>query len=248
MTTKDPASRVVREPPRPKARRVYKTVTVVEEGGTYGVRLDGKPARTPAGQPLQVSSRALAEAVAHEWDAQEREIDPATMPLTRLVATARDRIAPQRLAVVAGLLGYANSDLLCYRADHPADLKARQQATWQPVLDWLDNSQGIALTPGQGLMPRSQSAAAVEGFRAAIEGLDDDRLTAFQACVSATHSLGLALALVRGRLSAAGVCAAAHLDEVYQMEKWGEDKLALVRLRQIEAEIHAIGEYLRLVV
>ena len=168
------------------------------------------------------------------------------MPLTRLVSTQLDRVTPQREPLIDELMKYAHADLLCYRAAHPADLKARHDAMWQPVLDWLAGSHGVSLTCVHGLMPHSQPPASVSALRAVISALPDAPLTALQATAAITNSLALALALTHGRLSAAEVFAAASLDETYQIEQWGEDTLATDRRRAIATDLNAIGEYLRL--
>jgi chaperone required for assembly of F1-ATPase len=236
-----------RDPPRPKPKRVYKTVSVDEQAGRFRVLLDGKPVQTPLRVLLSTTHRALAEAVGAEWDAQLQSIDPATMPLTRLVSTSLDKVSPERAAMIEQLMNYADEDLLCYRAGFPADLKARQTEVWQPVLDWLEGAFGITLTAAEGIMPHGQTDAAHAGLRRVMAVLDDEHFTALQACASITNSLALSLALTHGHLSAAEIYAAAVLDETYQMEQWGADALALERHRHIEVDLLAIGEYLRLV-
>ena len=162
----------VREPPPPKPKRVYKSVAVGEgAGGAYAVLLDGKPSLTPLRTPLATSSRALADAVAAEWDAQDPHIDPETMPLTRLLATALDRVAPQRDAVIASLLSYVDADSICYRASHPADLRARQNELWQPVVDWVSRQHNIALTSVDGLMPAAQPPQVGSNGGAQVAGI-----------------------------------------------------------------------------
>ncbi len=233
-------------PPKPKTKRVYKAVSVDEKAGDFRVLLDTKPVMTPMRTPLSTKRRALAEAVAAEWDAQTPFIEPETMPLTRLVSTALDRVTPQRDLMIAELMKYAHGDLLCYRAAYPADLKARQEGVWQPVLDWLAGTLGVTLMTVAAIMPHSQTPAAVEALRRAIAALDDEHLTALQATAAITNSLALSLALTHGRISARDAFAAATLDETYQMERWGVDELARQRRQFIEADLLAIGEYLRL--
>lgn len=245
MTEKKPLTMRVREAPPPKPKRVYKTVAVGEDA-PFAILLDGKSALTPLRVPLKASSKALAAAVAAEWDAQEPHVDPETMPLTRLLATAIDRVSTQREAVIDSLLGYVDADSICYRAAHPADLRERQKAVWQPVIDWLARDGDIVLASVDGLMPAAQNPEVAERMRKALAALDDTELTAFQAAASLANSLALAFALVRGRLSAADVFAAAFLDELYQEEKWGEDTEALDRRRRIAGDLTAIGRYLEL--
>lgn len=244
VATPSPA---VREAPRAKTRRVYKTVAVSEHNGAFKILLDTKPVMTPLRAPLATIHRALADAVAAEWDAQNPYIDPETMPLTRLLSTAIDRVVPARAAMIGELMNYAEADLLCYRAEFPASLRERQHAVWQPVLDWLASVHGVALQVHTGLMPRPQAGAAIAALRAKIEALDDSRLTAMQAAAAIVGSLALALALVHGQLTAADTFAAAVLDESFQMERWGSDELALARRRLIERDVRTIGDYLSLI-
>lgn len=247
MDEKQPLTMPVRESAPPKARRVYKAAGVGDgQDARSTVLLDGKPALTPLRVPLASSSRALADAVAAEWEAQDLHVDPETMPLTRLLATEIDRIAAQREAVVAGLLAYVDSDSVCYRAAHPADLRERQRVQWQPVLDWLLRDYDIALVSVEGLMPAAQSPDVAPRMRLVLEGMTDAQLTAFQAAAALANSLALSFALVYRRLSATEVFAAAFLDELYQVEKWGEDDLARDRRRRIAGDFAAIERYLAL--
>ena len=227
-------------------RRVYKTVSVDEDTGAFRVLLDRKPVMTPQRKALSTAHRTLAEAVAAEWDAQTTTIDPEAMPLTRLVSTGLDRVAPQRDVIIGGLLDYAHGDLLCYRAAYPADLAARQEKIWQPVLDWLAGMHGVTMTAVTGIMPHSQTPETVDALSRALATLDDDHLNALQASASITNSLALSLALVHRQISALEAFAAANLDESYQIERWGVDELAQQRRRHIESDLLAIGEYLRL--
>ncbi|MHB1204517.1 MAG: ATP12 family chaperone protein [Rhodospirillaceae bacterium] len=235
-----------REPVR-RIRRVYKIVSLGEADGKHHLLLDGKPARTPMKVVLETPHRALAQAVAAEWDAQVENIFPETMPMTRLLATAIDRIEPQREAVIAALMAHVHADLLCYRADQPPALALRQRAAWQPVLDWMEAAHGISFAVATGVMPQQQSPDAVSAMAAAIRALDVNRLTAFQACAAAAGSLALALALVHGRVTTDQVFAATNVDESFQMETWGDDELARERRDSIAKDIAAAGAFLRLV-
>lgn len=243
----DLAKLAAREPPPPKAKRFYREVAVAQGDDGYRVLLDGRPVKTPLQKTLAASSVTLAEGIAAEWRGQGVEIDPATMPLTRLTATALDRVGPERAAITAMLLPYVESDLLCYRAVSPKSLKARQQAHWQPVVDWLATAHDIVLVVTEGIVPVPQAPTAIKAADAVLARLSVDALTALQAAVGATGSFGLGMALVHGRLTVAETIAAAHLDEIFQNEQWGEDAEAMDRRRRISEEIEAIGRYLSLI-
>jgi chaperone required for assembly of F1-ATPase len=222
---------------RQQRRRFYREVKVTAEETGFGVRLDGRPLRTPAGQPLVVPTAALAGTIAAEWQAQQPVIDAATMPLTRLVFTALDRIAPQRAGVVDELLNYAQTDLVCYRAEGPGDLVQEQDRTWQPLVDWVAERWQAPLDLAVGVIPIAQPPATIAALRAAVVARDDLGLTALAGIVQASGSLVIGLALVDGALDAETACRAALLDEEYQAERWGRDEPAERRRARIREEI-----------
>jgi chaperone required for assembly of F1-ATPase len=229
-----------------RRKRVYKSVAVVHEGNLFGVALDDRPLHTPGRTKLETPSKALAEAISVEWDSQTEHITPGLMPLTKLLNTSLDRIAPNADTVVADLLSYLDTDLLCYRVDDPPDLVERQSAIWQPVLDWLAHTHDVVLTVGTGLMPLSHPDESHRRAEQALAALNTTELTCMQATAGLTASLSLGLALVGGKLSSAETAAAANLDETWQMEKWGEDQEALDRIAGLASDILAVETFMKL--
>jgi chaperone required for assembly of F1-ATPase len=227
-------------------KRVYAKATIRSAAGGWGVALDGRPMRTPGRNELILPNQALAGAIAEEWEAQRDDIRPATMPLTRLAATAIDRTAPQRDRVVADIANYAGTDLVCYRADHPPALAARQQSVWQPLIDWATLRYDAALAVTSGVIPAQQSAAALKAFAAAVAAQDNFRLTALHALTVACGSLVIALALLEGRLDAEAAFAASQLDETFQIEAWGEDAEAAERRQALAADIQSAARFIAL--
>jgi chaperone required for assembly of F1-ATPase len=227
-------------------RRVYKGVASRWVDGGWGVFLDNRPLRTPAKRALTVPSQSLAEAIAAEWDTQVTDIRPERMPLTRLAATALDRTAEAHDQVAADVANYATTDLLCYRADGPPALVARQAAMWQPLIDWAAGRYDAGLTVTSGIIPAPQSEASLKVFAGVVGALDDFRLTALQAATAACGSLVIALALFEGRLDAEAAFAASQLDETFQIEAWGEDAEAARRRAILAEDIAAAARFLAL--
>ena len=190
------------------------------------VSLDGKPVRTPGRVPLALPTEALAEAVAGEWRAVEGEIDPRAMPLTGLANAAIDRVGADPALFARGLAVYAESDLLCYRADAPDDLVARQQAAWDPLLDWARARYDVHLETATGILHRSQPAATLTRLGEAIATRDAFALAALSPIVTIGGSLIAALALAENAATPEQVWDAITLDEDYQAERWGRDPLA----------------------
>jgi chaperone required for assembly of F1-ATPase len=223
-------------------RRFYRSASVGEADGEFRLVLDGRTARTPARQLLAVPTRALARALADEWNAQGERIDPRKMPLTRLVNSVVDGVRERRAPVAAEIAKYLGSDLLFYRAEAPK-LAARQAALWDPVLDWAREEVGARFILSEGVMFVEQPAPALETARRAIPD-DPWRLGALHSMTSLTGSALLALAVMRGRLGVEEAWRAAHVDEDWNFEEWGEDQLALERRAFRFAEMQAAATLL----
>ena len=228
-------------------RRLYAGVDVVQaSGGAFAVVIDGRPARTPEGRELALPSEALARAVADEWRAQGETIDPFTMPLTRLASTAMDRVGAARRGVIDQALEYAGTDLLCYRAEAPAELAENQHDRWQPLLDWAADALGAPLRVTAGVSPVAQPKAALRTLGASVEALDDMELSVLSTVTAATGSLIVALALIEGRIGAIEAFDISQLDESFQISRWGEDAEAEDRRRRLKADIRAAADFLGL--
>lgn len=231
-------------PPLP--RRFYKTAVHAAEGDGFAVRLDGRIAKTPGKRALVVKSERLAQALAAEWSAQGERIDPVTMPLTRFVNTAIDGVVGNEAAVRDDIVGFAGSDLLCYRAERPAELVAEQAVLWDGVLDWADRVLGAHLTVATGVMPRDQPAEAIASIDRHLARFDAFELTALHLMTTLTGSALLALAHAEGHLSVAEAWSAAHVDEDWQIRLWGEDTEASERRERRWKDMRAASQLLDL--
>jgi len=229
-------------------KRFYKETGVDEGEGGFRVLLDGKPMRTPAKAVLVVPTRALAEAIAAEWAAvpEKAEINAAHLPLTRLAATGIDRVVSRRDEVIADTSKYAGSDLLCYRAAGPDSLVGLQRERWDPLLTWAAERHGAHLVTAQGIGFVEQAAEAKARLHEAVAAHGDLALSALYNLTHIAGSLVLALAVSEGRLSAEDAFAAAQLDELYQVERWGADPIATRRHEGIRADIAAGTRFLAL--
>lgn len=218
-------------------KRFYKQAGSAGVEGGHGVLLDGRPVRTPARAQLVVPSAALAAAVAEEWQAQGETVEPRTMPLMRLVATALDRVAAERERVEADLVAFGASDLLCYRTDSPAELGQRQTALWQPPLDWAARTLDAPLVVTTGLVAVAQPEAAVSALARHLGRLPALELMVVHAVTVATGSLVLGLALHAGEIDAGAAFEAGLVDELYNLEVWGEDPGGRARLDALREEL-----------
>jgi chaperone required for assembly of F1-ATPase len=228
-------------------KRFYKLAAVEERDGVFALTLDGRPARTPTRKPLAVSTPALGEALAAEWTAQGGEIDPSTMPITRIVNSTIDGVEPRRDEVIDDLVRYAGSDMLCYRAADPERLALAQEAAWRPVLDWVKDTHGARFTLAEGVMHVEQPAEALAAIRHAIEQVQSPfALAALHVMTTLSGSVLLALAHAQGGIDADAAWAAAHVDEIFQEGLWGEDYEAMERRRRRKADFDAASLVYRL--
>jgi len=227
-------------------KRFYKAVSILESEGRFQVLLDSRPVRTPAQTLLSAPTRELAEAIAAEWEAQEGEIKPLAMPLTRLAATVLDRAESQRGAFVDEVVAYLGNDLICYRAANPPALAERQRAAWDPWLIWAQHRHGIRLYPTTAVLHQPQPPEGLAAARRLLEAEDSIGLTATHVLTTALGSAVLALAVLDGALEADAAFEAAHVDELFQAEKWGEDREAARARREVRDDIRAATRFLRL--
>ncbi|MGU3493418.1 ATP12 family chaperone protein [Xanthobacteraceae bacterium A53D] len=235
----DPGRNIRAEGKRALPKRFYKDVSVGEGEGGFEVLLDGRPVRTPARSRLAVPSRPLAEALAEEWRAQATVIDPIAMPLTRLVNVALDGVANTADEVADEIVRYMGSDLLLYRAEGPDGLTARQAEHWDPVLDWLDRAHDARFFRAEGIVHVKQPEDMVAKVAALLPRDNPLRLAALSTLTALTGSAFLAVALDKGEIDGDAAWRAAHVDEDWTIERWGEDAEAAARRVAREVEMRA---------
>lgn len=238
-TKPDPMSAAKSIGRTPPPRRFYKQTSVGEHEDGFAILLDGRVAKTPAGNPLAVVHRQVAEALAAEWGSQGEHINPASMPLTRIANSAIDAVADQMKTVRAEIARHAESDLLCYRADGPDELVARQEAMWSPLLAFARDTFGAKFLLAEGIVHIAQPPDTLVAIDRALDGFDALSLAAMHTVTTLTGSVVIALALASGRLSVEAAWSAANVDEDWQESQWGKDDLAeqtrAARWKEMEA-------------
>jgi len=227
-------------------KRFYQEVTVAARGAGHAVHLDARPLRTPGKLVLVLPTAAMAAAIADEWAAQGKDIDLLSMPLTRLANSVRDQVEGREKAVRADIAKYAESDLVCYRADGPDGLVKAQAAAWDPVMSWLKETHGADFSIATGIMPVQQSQASRSAIDMAVAPLDPFRLAAAHVMTTLLGSVALMLATLSGRLTPEEAWTAAHIDETWQTARWGEDAEAARRQEARKAEFLAAVRLSRL--
>jgi chaperone required for assembly of F1-ATPase len=229
-------------------KRFYAAATVADrEDGSFGIELDGRPIKTPAGHALAVLTQSLADAIAGEWNAQGDDIVPASLPLTRLSNSAIDAVAERQGDVVQDIVNYAASDLLCYRAASPAGLVANQERVWDPILAWVRAEYDAPFKVETGVTHLEQPTASLDAVRQAISPLGPFQLAALHVITTLTGSALIALAHAKRFLDTGAAWEAANVDENWQASQWGEDFEAAQRQKRRFSEFLNASRFFDLV-
>ncbi len=240
LSDADPVRRAQIKSKRPLPKRFYESTSVEEEDAGFAVLLDGKPILTPARNRLALPTRALAEVIAGEWDAQKQEIDPGSMPVTRLANTALDGVALDPQAVKEDILRFAGMDLLCYRADGPQTLVERQTEIWDPILEWAHRTLNARFVLAEGIVHVAQPRESTAALGVHLSSFDHPiLLAALHSMTTLTGSALLALAVAKEEIGAEEAWNAAHVDEDWNAEQWGADQQAMARRAQRWGEMAA---------
>ncbi|MDV7338510.1 ATP12 family protein [Terasakiella sp. A23] len=232
--------------PSAPLKRFYKTVSVDQDGDGFRVLLDGRQLKSPAKRSMLLPTKALAEALAKEWDSQDENILPLTMPLMALASTAVDRIGQLRDGVVEQIAKYGETDLICYWTDDPADLAKRQSDTWLPHIKWAKDRYGATLKTQTGILHIEQSQDAIDALKKAVDALNDWELAGLSIATHGTGSIILGLALIEGVIDSEQAFEDSQVDETYQIEQWGEDWEAADRRKALRADLQSVTTWIEL--
>jgi chaperone required for assembly of F1-ATPase len=228
-------------------KRFYADAGVKPMDGGFAVALDGRVPKTPGMKPVVVPVEAVATAMAAEWAAQQQFIDPATMPLTRIVNSAIEAGEAAMPALRDEIVKYAANDLLLYRADTPDSLVRRQEELWDGALVKLARHFGVAFQPTIGIVHQPQPAPTLTRLAAALEPETLLPLIALNAITAITGSGLLPIALRHGLIDAEQLWAAAHVDEDHNVAMWGEVEEITDRRAKRRRDFDAAVDLLRLV-
>lgn len=231
--------------PDVRPKRFYKTAAAERLGEVWTVALDGRTLKTPGRAALSLPTRALAEAIAEEWDAQGERIDLLGLHLTRLANVTIDRVPETREELADEVARYCETDLICHIAEEPEDLIALEEGHWAPIREWAADALGVILVPTEGIRAEPQPDASLEAARDYALSLNDFRLAALALGCGLYGSALLAMAVVEGVLSAEEAFDSSRLDEAWQIARWGEDEEATAATEAKREEAEALGMWVK---
>ena len=226
-------------------KRFYKDVTVARTDLGWTVSLDGRPIKTQGGQPQVAPSEKLAEMLAREWRDQGEEIDAGAFRYRDMTDYALDVVSRDKPSLVEKLIGYAETDTLCYRADPEEALYRRQHEVWEPILAGLESREGVALHRISGILHRPQAEESLAKLRARLEALDAFTLAALEQTTSLAASLCIGLETLEDGADGEALWDAANLEEDWQADLWGRDWEAEERRAKRKADFLAAMEFAR---
>ena len=227
-------------------KRFYKEVSVAPAGDGWQVMLDGRSLKTQGGQPQIVPGERLAEMLAEEWRAQGETIDPAAFRFRDMADYALDVVARDQAALVEKLLGYAETDTLCFRADPEEPLYRRQQELWEPIVAGLEAREGVTLHRISGILHRPQTEETRQRLTGRLGELDPFTLTALEQTTSLAASLCIGLEALQKRADGNALWAAANLEEEWQADQWGREEEAEERRQQRGEDFSAAQAFVTL--
>jgi chaperone required for assembly of F1-ATPase len=227
-------------------KRFWKDVPIEVDGDGWGIRLDGRPVKTPARAPLVVPTQRLAEAIAEEWRSAGDDVDPRAMPLTGFANAAIDRVAPEQQAFAGGLARYGEADLACYRSEWPPELVSRQAEQWDLLLAWARRRYDVDFTTTSGLLHVPQAPATLEQLSHAVAALNAFQLAGLSSLVTIGGSLIAGLAVLEKAMTPEDAWQAVSVDERWQLEQWGADSEAQTALDNKQRDFMAAAKFLEL--
>ena len=210
-------------------KRFYKDAGIAETDGGWRVLLDGRAVKTVAGRPQLAPTAALAEALAAEWAAQGEELDPAGFALRDMADFAIDVVGTGREPAIRELLGYAETDTLCYRADQGDALRREQELVWDPLLAAAEARHGVRFERIGGIMHRPQPPGTLERLGEVLAATDDFTLASLRNLAGLAASLVIGLSALEDGADVAALWNTANLEEDWQAERWGRDAEAEAR-------------------
>ena len=227
-------------------KRFWTDAEAVEEAGGWAILLDGRPLRTPARASLLLPSRGLADAIVEEWRQAPDDVNPRAMPLTGLANAAVDRIASDQGTFAASVAKYAEADLICYRAEGPPALVARQHELWDPLLAWARRRFDVEHRVTTALLHVPQPDETVKRLQLAVTRLDPFVLAGFSQLVTIGGSLVAGLAIVEQAFSVDQAWNAVSIDEHWQLEQWGSDAEAEAALENRKRDFFVAAQFVAL--
>ena len=156
---------------------------------------------------------------------------------------ATKEISCYKKDIIEKLLEFARTDLLFFWGEK-RDLYLKQINEWQPILDWVQNLVKVEIKKTDKLDVPDNEKMQIP-LKKIFEEMSDKELACYYAAALNMKSVLLALAMIKGRITAKEAGRLSYLEELWQNEKWGSDDDAVLKRKERCRELEVIEDYLK---
>ena len=229
-------------------KKFWKIVQVKKKlKNSFEILLDKRILKTPMQKDLIFSNYKIAKETALEWDIDEKEINTENMVFYGLISTAIDKISNDKVSYIENVLGFINTDLICYRADAPNDLVDLQNRSWNPIISFIKKYIDVELKFFIGVMPSKQSLEIFNRLKTLINSFSDIEISALHRITNLTGSIFISICILKGDVLKNEAFELSFLDELYQAKNWGIEQESLDKRDKIAKELNRIISFVELI-
>ena len=229
-------------------KKFWKIVQVKKKlKNSFDILLDKRILKTPMQKDLIFSNYKIAKETALEWDIDEKEINTENMVFYGLISTAIDKISNDKVSYIENVLGFSNTDLICYRADGPNELVDLQNSSWNPIISFIKKYIDVELKFFIGVMPSKQSLEIFNRLKTLINSFSDIEISALHRITNLTGSIFISICILKGDVLKNEAFELSFLDELYQAKNWGIEQESLDKRNKIAKELNRIISFVELI-
>ena len=229
-------------------KKFWKIVQVKKKlKNSFEILLDKRILKTPMQKDLIFSNYKIAKETALEWDIDEKEINTENMVFYGLISTAIDKISNDKVSYIENVLGFINTDLICYRADGPNELVDLQNSSWNPIISFIKKYIDVELKFFIGVMPSKQSLEIFNRLKTLINSFSDIEISALHRMTNLTGSIFISICILKGDVLKNEAFELSFLDELYQAKNWGIEEESLDKRNKIAKELNRIISFVELI-
>lgn len=229
-------------------KKFWKIVQVKKKlKNSFEILLDKRILKTPMQKDLIFSNYKIAKETALEWDIDEKEINTENMVFYGLISTAIDKISNDKVSYIENVLGFINTDLICYRADGPNELVDLQNSSWNPIISFIKKYIDVELKFFIGVMPSKQSLEIFNRLKTLINSFSDIEISALHRMTNLTGSIFISICILKGDVLKNEAFELSFLDELYQAKNWGVEQESLDKRDKIAKELNRIISFVELI-
>ena len=229
-------------------KKFWKIVQVKKKlKNSFDILLDKRILKTPMQKDLIFSNYKIAKETALEWDIDEKEINTENMVFYGLISTAIDKISNDKVSYIENVLGFINTDLICYRADGPNELVDLQNISWNPIISFIKKYIDVELKFFIGVMPSKQSLQIFNRLKTLINSFSDIEISALHRMTNLTGSIFISICILKGDVLKNEAFELSFLDELYQAKNWGIEEESLDKRDKIAKELNRIISFVELI-